>query len=224
MICDDCQKQDGCPYLPDINNKQDLICGNFFPKEPAKTGNWFADGIIDATRTANGIKDSGNRTEFATGAVRDTNTGACVFKHGKSSTRLFGIWTNMHTRCYNQNNKKYKNYGARGIKICGKWKNDFLSFYEWAMGNGYKKELTIDRVDNDGDYGPENCRWTTLKEQGRNKTNTLKIFYKGEERAIKEWAELVGIKYGTIRMRIRYGWTAEKALTVKDGRYDKGQR
>ena len=90
-------------------------------------------------------------------------------KHTLSNSRIFYIWSNMKKRVLNPNTPDYNNYGGRGITICDEWKNDFMSFYNWAMSNGYSDELSIDRIDNDGNYCPENCRWTTKSIQARNR-------------------------------------------------------
>lgn len=90
-------------------------------------------------------------------------------KHGASNHRLYNTWTNMKQRCYNPNSRDYKNYGERGISICEEWKNDFQAFYSWAMANGYKDNLTIDRIDVNGNYEPSNCRWVTMLVQRHNR-------------------------------------------------------
>ena len=95
-----------------------------------------------------------------------------LYRHGKRNTRLYRIWSGMKSRCLNKNNVKYKNYGARGIKVCDEWKNDFMAFYNWAISNGYRNNLSIDRINNDDNYEPDNCRWITLQAQNWNTTRT----------------------------------------------------
>ena len=94
---------------------------------------------------------------------------AGTVKHHKTNTRLHRIWKAMKTRCYNKNFHAYKYYGERGITICDEWKNDFNAFYAWANSNGYREDLTIDRINTNLEYSPENCRWATMQEQNQNK-------------------------------------------------------
>lgn len=149
------------------------------------------------------------------GCFRSETAIAQQTKHGRSDTRLYGIWTNMKTRCYNSKSKAFKDYGARGITICAEWKNDFQAFYDWAMANGYADSLTIDRIENDKGYSPENCRWATAKEQSNNKRSNHQIVCDGEAHTISEWADITGIQYHTIKQRVnKLGWEAEKALSV----------
>lgn len=134
--------------------------------------------------------------------------------HGKSNTRLFRIWAHIKDRCFNENNDAYKNYGGRGISMCLEWKNDFMSFYNWAKENGYNNNLTIDRKDNNGNYEPKNCRWITVKEQHRNTRRNKFLIYNGEKHCISEWAEILGLRKDTILSRLKNGWSIERALEV----------
>lgn len=136
-------------------------------------------------------------------------------KHGKRNTRLYHIWCGMKTRCNNPNDIGYNLYGGRGIKVCDEWSQDFMAFYQWATENGYTDKMTIDRIDADGNYCPENCRWTTQKAQQNNRRNNHIIAFNGETRTVTEWAEITNIKSTTIYNRLKRGWTIEKALTTK---------
>ena len=127
-------------------------------------------------------------------------------------SNLYSCWNIMRHRCYDVNNEKYANYGARGITVCEEWRYSFEPFFNWAMANGYQKGLTIDRIDVNGNYEPSNCRWTTYIVQARNKTNNKMITYKGETKCLSQWCEELEIPYHTIRARIRLGWTPEKSF------------
>ena len=107
-------------------------------------------------------------------AIENLTIKKVSMKHGLSNCRLHRIWDNMKTRCYNQNTPYFKYYGGRGISICDEWKNDFQTFYDWAMENGYADNLTLDRVDTFGKYEPSNCRWITIQDQQSNRRSCLK--------------------------------------------------
>lgn len=124
-------------------------------------------------------------------------------KHGLSNHRLFRIQRHIIDRCYNPNNDSYHNYGAKGITMCDEWRTSVVPFYDWAMKNGYADNLTIERIDNTGNYEPNNCRWATRKEQGNNRSTNKLIEYNGKSLTMKQWSELTGIHYETIKNRIR---------------------
>lgn len=148
------------------------------------------------------------------------------YKNGLSSTRLRYIYDNMKSRCYNKNNKEYKNYGKRNIIICDEWldkEKGFENFYNWAINNGYQKNLSIDRINVDGNYEPNNCKWSSFEEQINNRTNTIKLEYKGITKTLTQWAKKYNIPIVTLRSRIARGWNIEKALTEKVHKNYKGK-
>ena len=133
--------------------------------------------------------------------------------HGMTKSRIYRIYQHMKDRCYRVTDKKYQRYGGRGIKICDEWLDDFMKFYNWSIQNGYKENLTIDRIDNDGNYEPQNCRWTTRKEQNRNYSRNILLTYKGETKCMIEWGEKLGIKYNTLRNLIKKGFSIEDIMS-----------
>lgn len=135
-----------------------------------------------------------------------------VVKHGMAGTRLYRAWTNMRNRCNRKADKEYKHYGGRGIKVCEEWKNDFETFKEWALSNGYYDNLTLDRIDTNGNYEPNNCRWITRKAQNNNMTTNVRLTYNGITHNLSEWSEITGISYPTIQGRVRRGWKTEDIL------------
>lgn len=126
--------------------------------------------------------------------------------------RLFMVYQAMRHRCYNPSDTRYKNYGGRGIKICPEWLEDYKIFKKWALAHGYGPKLSIERMDVNGDYCPENCRWITLSQQQRNKTNNRRIEYGGENKTLIEWCELFNLSYKAVHARLNNGWGVEKAL------------
>lgn len=138
--------------------------------------------------------------------------------HGMTNTRLYRKWRGIIDRCYNVKTNGYKNYGGRGIKVCDEWKKDYMNFYNWAYKTGYKDGLTIDRINNDGDYEPNNCRWLTVKEQCNHKRNNHLLTYNGMTYTLKQWSEKLNISYSTIKGRSLKGWNNEEILFGKTKR------
>lgn len=134
------------------------------------------------------------------------------YKHGESKTRLFRIWAHMRQRCMNQNDQRYSDYGGRGIIVSEEW-DDYLNFKKWAMNNGYNEKLTIDRINNDGNYEPSNCKWSTNKEQCNNRRSNRNITVDGITKNEKEWGEFLGVESYIIRVRIHRGMNEIEAVT-----------
>lgn len=135
------------------------------------------------------------------------------YKHGLCGTRLHKIWWDMQDRCYNKKVPNYKNYGGKGIVICEEWLADFMNFYNWAINNGYKEDLSIDRINVKGNYEPSNCRWVTTKTQSRNKNTNVFITYNGETKCLTDWAAELGIDRKTLSNRLNKGWNIQKVFS-----------
>lgn len=133
-------------------------------------------------------------------------------RHNESITRLHNTWRSMKSRCYNKNNIRYSRYGGRGIIVCEEWKNSFISFRNWALENGYADNLTIDRINNNGNYEPLNCRWATNKIQSNNRRTNHYITYKGKTQSLMAWSEELNFNYETVKRRLARGWNINKAF------------
>ncbi len=147
------------------------------------------------------------------GCVSREATGKRSVTHGHTRTRLYRIWSGIIDRCENPKTPVYQAYGGRGIRMCAIWRQDFTSFRDWAMSHGYRDDLTIDRIDVDGDYCPENCRWADWVTQQNNRRNNRCITFLGETKDISQWARTYGIEYSTLYQRLLQGWPIERALT-----------
>lgn len=173
--------------------------------------------------------DCGNVKEISRSCLIYGNTKSCgclkkeVMRnlhkiHGLSQhKRLQWVYISMKQRCNNPNNKSYKNYGGRGIRVCAEWENSFESFFRWAIKNGYDEKQesgsqTLDRIDNNGDYEPSNCRFVDRRVQANNTRKNVYYTYRGKTLTIAEWAKEIGMKYITLHERIKKGWSIEKAL------------
>ena len=124
--------------------------------------------------------------------------------------RIRRIWNNMKHRCYNQNDSCYHIYGARGITVCDEWLKSYRPFYDWAMANGYSDDLSIDRIDNNKGYSPDNCRWATIEQQANNKSNNVWINDNGEKITISQFARKYGLTKACVWGRYQNGWTIEE--------------
>ena len=162
--------------------------------------------------------DRGSLTSGKTrscGCLHNELLGASRRKHGSSGSRLYRIWKSIKERCYRKKCRIYKYYGERGVCICDEWKDDFKSFEKWARSNGYNDELSIDRIDHDGNYSPDNCRWVDAKAQNNNKRTNHILTLDGVSHTMSEWADITGISYSAIRNRINnYGWDVRRALST----------
>lgn len=161
--------------------------------------------------------DCGNTAYLTSNRVKTERSKSCgcgIRKHGLSNDRLYRILKNMKQRCYNPKNPRYNFYGAIGIKVCDEWRNNFKSFYDWAINNGYRDDLTIDRIDVNGNYEPSNCRWITNQEQQFNKHVNHFIEFNGKRQTITEWGLELGIDPNTLGTRLSKGWDIERTLTT----------
>lgn len=125
--------------------------------------------------------------------------------HGKSNTKLYRVWNSIKQRCYNPTDKFYYCYGGRGINVCDEWRNDFATFYDWAIHNGYRENLTIDRIDVNGNYVPSNCRWVDNKTQQRNRRDRETVLFNGKDMTLVEISEETGISLATLWERKQRG-------------------
>ena len=133
------------------------------------------------------------------------------YKHGMRHSRLYNIWRSMRQRCQNKSCINYHRYGARGISVCDEWE-DFNTFLMWAGDNGYADDLSIDRIDVNGNYEPSNCRWATAKEQSNNRRNNVLVEIAGCKYTLSELSEMIGIKHGTLWYRWKNGWSEDRLL------------
>jgi hypothetical protein len=133
--------------------------------------------------------------------------------HGLSKTRLYTIWKNIHSRCLNKNNPVYKHYGGRGITLCDEWR-DYKNFYQWSMSNGYKDDLTIDRIDVNGNYEPNNCRWADDYTQHNNTRKNVYVVYKGQRKTASQWSRELKISKCRLYRQLKNGKTLEEIINT----------
>lgn len=172
--------------------------------------------------------DCGNVTSVSSSKLRSGYTKSCGClqqehrkkgfnrRHGMTNTKLYVIWQNMKHRCNDPNNIMFQHYGGRGITVCQEWLSGFEQFLKWAEAAGYHEGLSLERINVNGNYEPNNCKWITQTQQYLNRTDSHYLTAFGKTQTIKEWADECGIKYDTIERRInQYGWSAEDAVTFK---------
>ena len=160
--------------------------------------------------------DCGNESVVNYYSLLNGHTKSCGCnnkKHGKSDTRIYQTWTNMRGRCYSPKHHGFKYYGGRGIKVCDEWNDSFETFYEWAINNGYEKNLTIERINVNGDYCPNNCTWISKSEQQRNRRDTIYLTYNGKTLNTWQWSKITGLSQETISQRRYSHWNDERILT-----------
>ena len=196
--------------------------------------------ILESGRTVNKVKmslckcDCGTYTVVSNAHLVSGHTRSCgcstigidVEKKKKRDERnkhpLYKAWGSMKRRCYNPNAQQYHNYGARGITVCDEWRKSYKSFQTWALDNGWGRGLSLDRINNDGNYEPSNCRWTDHVMQGRNRRTNMLLTYKGETKTVAEWSEITGLYYTTLIERIRNGWSPEEVIETPKRAYNRG--
>lgn len=164
------------------------------------------------------ICDCGNETTVRANSLRKGHTKSCgclqikkARTHGLSHSAEYRAWDAMKRRCLNKRTRFYSLYGGRGIKVCDRWKQDFQAFFD-DMGARPSPRHSIDRIDNDGDYEPENCRWALQTDQIRNRRNSIRFAVMGELLTQSEMADRYGIPFGTLRSRLRRGWSIDRAI------------
>lgn len=201
------------------------------PKPMDLSGNRF--GYLTAVRLSeNRIRnhrlwvcecDCGNVVEVRVADLVNGNTKSCgcyqkemaryaKTKHGYHNERLYSIWCNMKTRCLNPNTKSYKNYGNRGITVCAAWLENYIAFRSWALENGYSDDLTIERIDVNKGYTPDNCAFISKSEQPRNTRRCRFVTYKGETKTLSEWSRELHFGRGNFRNKRKYFETDEETI------------
>ena len=212
--------------------------GEFMSKYIDLTGEKF--GRLTAIRRVENAKngqtrflcrcDCGNYRTVVAVQLRSGQTQSCgcmrkdlLTTHNATNTRLYSVWWGIKSRCYSPKCRGYENYGGRGITICDEWlgKDGFQHFRDWAYANGYDEnaprgECTIDRIDNDKGYSPDNCRWVDMKFQGNHRRNNREITYNGETHTASEWAKKIGISVETIFSRLDRNWSVTEALNGRE--------
>jgi len=162
----------------------------------------------------NTICKCGKKQTVRLDSLKKTKSCGCLNSRDVIRRNLYNRWYKIIDRCYNRENISFNNYGGRGIKVCDAWRNSFESFYNWSLENGYNPNLTIDRINNDGNYNPENCRWVDLYVQANNKRNNVFIEYNNKKYTFKEAGKILNMDENSVRSRKKRGWSDEKIMTT----------
>lgn len=174
--------------------------------------------IVNADNLKSGHVKSCKCLRKETSTDRIVQQGRFNIKHGLAGTKIYYAWHSMLERCYNPRNGNFRNYGARGITVCDEWRNDIQAFYKWAMQNGYDKQAeglscSIDRIDVNGNYEPNNCRWVNQVVQANNRRTNKLFVYKGNTYTMAELARKTGVNYGLLKNRLLHGWAVDMAVS-----------
>lgn len=173
---------------------------------------WICDCGATVTVRATRVR---NGKTLSCGCIQKENLAMRNSIHQSCQTRLYRIWCAMKTRCDNPNTSIYKNYGGRGITVCDEWRNSFECFQKWALKSGYDDSKSVDRIDNNGNYTPANCRWATKIEQANNKRSNRMLYHNGVYKTVSEWAKVLNLPVYLIEDRVnKLGWSVEEALTL----------
>jgi hypothetical protein len=203
-----------------------LIVIGLSPKKSGRKSYWACKCDCGNTLAVRGdmLKNGNTRSCGCLKREQDKINLSKFHKGYHTPNRLYDIWNNIKGRCLNQNDKNYYRYGGRGIKIYPDWIHDYSKFRDWAFNNGYKKHLTIDRIDNNGNYEPNNCRWATMKEQANNRRSNINVFWNGDTHTLAEWSEIYSINYGTLRDRYYRGDVPPRLFRPAEPRGHRGKR
>ena len=163
-----------------------------------------------------GCLDADNRKRLGEGRHNGTILSTGNLRHGLTKSRLHSIWGNMKSRCTNPNTDNYRYYGGKGVRVCREWFDSFEAFRDWALSNGYGDNLEIDRIDPNGNYEPNNCRWLTHEQNAARVYNTYMMEICGERYTARDWAAMTNHNSSTIISRLESGWAPEDIVTVPD--------
>lgn len=177
--------------------------------------------------------DCGNEVEVRSDRLTTGNTLSCgclkkaqdrinltkFHRHKESHTKLHNTWLGIKQRCLNPNNKSYINYGGRGITVCKEWSESYENFRDWSLNNGYADNLSIDRIDVNGNYEPSNCRWANAKQQANNRRSNLEITYNSETKTLMQWAEVFNLPYSAVTQRYKRGVRGDELFAPLNTKY-----